>query len=87
MPSILDQMMQHQRPGKGKVVVGSFKQEEKNLKSITITVSMFFDGTKNNRTNTLERINKTKIFQENDEDDCSYDNYYSNVAILEYMNT
>jgi hypothetical protein len=67
-----------------------------NLKGVKVTASIFFDGTKNNKNNTFRRLDKNTnsntsadskaIYQQNKEKESSYENGYSNVAILEMMN-
>lgn len=70
---------------------------------VKVTVNVFFDGTLNNAKNTESRLKYEKeqkegrkkkelskdayAFYKNDEDDSSYDNYYSNVAIMRMINT
>ena len=44
--------------------------------SITITLNIFFDGTQNNKTNTIEGKN----YKESNHEDDSYTNDFSNVA-------
>ena len=102
-------MLASQQPGIGKVKVGKADKEKAQEKKtgVTLYVSLFLDGTKNNRYNTTLRINannalarkrKTpgyvssaqeasllKIYDSFD-DQTSYTNYYSNVALLSYMN-
>jgi hypothetical protein len=71
--------------GKGKV-----GQPEHLLgyKGVTIKVAIFFDGTLNNRTNTAKRLSDSRILDGSKKDDSSsYANYYSNVAIMELLNT
>lgn len=52
---------------------------------INVIATIFFDGTKNNRNNTEQRLNNSAIFKQMDEIDSSYDNYFSNIAILEMI--
>jgi hypothetical protein len=71
-------------------------ESNETLKGVKVTASIFFDGTKNNRNNTFRRLDKnTKsdtseksktVYSETKEADSSYENGYSNVAILEMMN-
>lgn len=77
------------------------KPEQKT--GVKVTINIFFDGTKNNAKNTEARLTyekeqkegrkkkelskDAKAFKENDEDNSSYDNYYSNVAIMYGINT
>ncbi len=59
--------------------------EQKNGKDpLKIRVSLFFDGTLNNRDNIAEREKNSKIYQDNRTDDAnSYDNGRTNIAIME----
>ncbi|WP_310554447.1 hypothetical protein [Flavobacterium sp.] len=73
-----------------------------NKKGVKVKVNIFFDGTLNNATNTKAREDHTKekalkiddknfsksakAYKDNDGDESSYDNYYSNVAILYDIN-
>ena len=50
----------------------------------TIRVSVFFDGTANNRANTRQRELNTQVYQDN-EDETSYGNDYTNVSRLETL--
>lgn len=61
MPTIFDQMLQHQEVGIGKARVGKSRAEEaeENKDGVTLYVSLFFDGTKNNRYNTTLRLEAT----------------------------
>lgn len=52
---------------------------------VKIIASIFFDGTNNNRNNTEQRLGNTDIYKKMWEKDGSYDNYYSNIAIMEKM--
>ena len=76
------------------------KPEQKT--GVKVTVNVYFDGTLNNADNTKARLSfekkekglaltaneqiEAKAFDANDEDDSSYDNYYSNVAIMRMIN-
>ena len=78
------------------------QKKPENKIGVKVTVNLFFDGTKNNAKNTEARLvyekeqkegrkkeelsKDAKAFKENDEDDSSYDNYYSNVAIMHDIN-
>lgn len=59
---------------------------------ITVEAAVFFDGTLNNRANTGHRLNaatnakSAAIFKSYGEADNSFANYYSNVAIMEFLN-
>ena len=50
----------------------------------TIRVSLFFDGTANNRANTSERLRNSELYQDN-EGEGSFQNDYSNVSHLETL--
>ncbi|KUJ60017.1 hypothetical protein AR687_19865 [Flavobacteriaceae bacterium CRH] len=52
---------------------------------VSIIAAIFFDGTKNNKNNTEQRLKNSTIFKQMDEIDSSYDNYFSNVAIMQKM--
>ena len=81
-----------------KVFVPDKQKKPENKKGVKVTVNVFFDGTLNNMKNTEARLayqgekgNKTlskeaKAFKDNDEDDSSYDNYFSNIAIMRKLN-
>jgi hypothetical protein len=63
------------------------KKDEQKKKRITVRISLFFDGTGNNKTNTDLRLSQSDIFQRATADDkfqeSSYFNAYSNVARLD----
>jgi hypothetical protein len=81
-----------------KVFVPDKQKKPENKMGVKVTVNVFFDGTLNNMKNTEARLayqeekgNKTlskeaKAFMNNDEDDSSYDNYFSNIAIMRKLN-
>jgi hypothetical protein len=85
------------------VSVPDKQKKPENKTGVKVTVNIFFDGTLNNAKNTEARLAYEKeqkegrkkeelskdanAFKENDEDDSSYDNYYSNVAIMRMINT
>lgn len=69
----------------GKGTVGEPPPAVPGKEGITIKLSLFFDGTKNNRTNTEKRISQPSILALKG-GESSYANFYSNVPILEYMN-
>lgn len=69
----------------GKGTVGEPPTPPPGKEGVIIKLSMFFDGTKNNRTNTNKRISEPGFIQLKG-DESSYANFYSNVPILEYMN-
>lgn len=52
---------------------------------VSIIAAIFFDGTNNNRNNTEQRLKNSAIFKQMDEIDSSYDNYFSNIAIMQKM--
>jgi hypothetical protein len=59
-------------------------EEEPPTKKTTIRVSLFFDGTANNRANTRARELGSQAYLDND-DEISYQNDYSNVSRLETL--
>jgi hypothetical protein len=59
-------------------------EEEPPPAKTTIRVSMFFDGTGNNRANTRERELDSEVFQDN-ADEGSFQNDYTNVSRLETL--
>lgn len=62
------------------------KKDIDELKTgVSIIAAIFFDGTNNNRNNTEQRLGNTDVFKKMDEVDSSYDNYFSNIAIMERM--
>lgn len=61
------------------------KEVTKNKKPLTFTVSLFFDGTRNNRNNTDARKADNDVYKKN-KDEVSFQNGYSNVGILERYN-
>ncbi len=61
------------------------KEVTRNKKPLTFTVSLFFDGTRNNRNNTDARKADNEVYREN-RNQVSFNNGYSNVAILERYN-
>lgn len=52
---------------------------------VSVIAAIFFDGTKNNKNNTEQRLKNSAIFKQMDEIDSSYDNYFSNIAIMQKM--
>ena len=66
---------------------GSVEQQEerKNKKPLKIRISIFFDGTLNNRENIEEREKNSDIYKKNKTNDGvnSYDNGRTNIAIME----
>ena len=64
---------------------GEYTPEITKEEVIEITLGMFFDGTLNNKTNTIERRSKTPEYKKNGgspTDNNSYNNDWSNVARL-----
>jgi hypothetical protein len=56
----------------------------KNTKTkVKVRVSLFYDGTANNRKNTWNRLQNNDIYKKYGEDDNSYANDYSNVSRLQ----
>jgi len=56
--------------------------EEDNSERIRVRISIFFDGTLNNRVNTEHRVEGTDIYEKN-EGQGSFENDYTNVAKME----
>ncbi|RZK35076.1 MAG: hypothetical protein EOO57_09835, partial [Hymenobacter sp.] len=69
----------------GKGTVGEPPPAPLGKEGVIIKLSLFFDGTKNNRTNTEKRLSQPGILSLKG-GESSYANFYSNVPILEYMN-
>lgn len=61
------------------------KEVTKNKKPLTFTVSLFFDGTRNNRNNTDARKADNEVYKKH-RNEVSFNNGYSNVGILERYN-
>ena len=90
MTTIFSGLLNGQQAGIGKALVGD-KPDDAERKGVDLTASIFFDGTGNNRTNTTIRLDNVgatyvvveghKVAMKN-----SYVCYYSNVAVMEYMN-
>ncbi|MGI4872192.1 MAG: phospholipase effector Tle1 domain-containing protein [Janthinobacterium lividum] len=75
--------------GVGIVVVGERKRDTRE--PVDIVASVFFDGTGNNRTNTTLRLEQAKggyvsVDGRQVKVEGSYESYYSNVAVMQYMN-
>jgi hypothetical protein len=71
--------------GKGRV--GAPPPPPAGKTGVTVRVAIFFDGTKNNRSNTTKRLRDRNILQVDGHDGgSSYGNFYSNPAIHEFMN-
>ena len=84
-------MLASQQPGIGKVKVGKADKEKAKEKKtgVKITAAIFFDGTGNNRFNISKRAvdpayKQPGWFTSNDDRE-SYAQYYSNVAIMQFM--
>ena len=87
MPSGIDHAMNSPQTAIGKGTVGEPTPAPKGKNGLCFKVALFFDGTMNNRTNTEVRISQPGILQVTEGGaGSSYGNYYSNVAIMEYMN-
>ncbi|WDF65473.1 phospholipase effector Tle1 domain-containing protein [Flavobacterium sp. KACC 22763] len=85
-----------------KVAVPDKQKKPEEKVGVKVTVNVFFDGTLNNMKNTEARLAyekkrkgilltpkeeiAAKAFEDNDENESSYDNYYSNIAILHNIN-
>ncbi|WP_281632445.1 phospholipase effector Tle1 domain-containing protein [Flavobacterium luteolum] len=86
-----------------KVTVPDKQKKPKEKVGVKVTVNVFFDGTLNNMKNTEARLAyekkkkgiiltpdeeiAAKSFKDNDGNESSYDNYFSNIAILHNINT
>lgn len=84
------------------VTIPDKKKKPENKKGVKITVNVFFDGTKNNANNTEARLlylkkqkgkpltdkenEKAIAYKQLKEDESSYENFYSNVAIMHQLN-
>lgn len=84
------------------VTIPDKQKPPKQKNGVKVLINIFFDGTKNNAKNTQARLDyqkeskqgvmydnlsKTaKSFKDSDDDESSYDNYYSNVALLHKLN-
>lgn len=85
-----------------KVSIPDKQKKTENKKGVKVNINIFFDGTLNNGNNTDARLayNKKKkgiafspeeskgaeAYRKNHEDGSSYENYYSNIAIMHQMN-
>lgn len=58
------------------------KRDSEDRKRVKVRMSLFFDGTGNNRVNTDHRINRTDVYRKHRKEG-SYANDYSNVARIE----
>ena len=79
------------------------KKKPENKKGVKVTVNVFFDGTKNNAKNTEARLAYNKqqkgiqvtaqekesatAYKQHTEAESSYENFYSNVAIMQQLNS
>ncbi|MCF6336676.1 MAG: DUF2235 domain-containing protein [Gammaproteobacteria bacterium] len=62
--------------------------QEKKQAHVKVRLSVFFDGTLNNRINIDHRVANTAVYQQNKEEGNSYENDYTNVEKIErYMET
>ena len=76
------------QPAIGKVRVGDPPPPPAGKEGVIVRVAIFFDGTKNNRSNTAKRLSHRQILGVDGHDGgSSYGNFYSNPAIHEFMNT
>jgi len=57
--------------------------QEKKQEHVKIRLSVFFDGTLNNRINIDHRVANTAVYQKNKKKDNSYENDYTNVEKIE----
>lgn len=78
------------------------KKKPENKKGVKVTANLFFDGTKNNAKNTEARLlylkkqkglpltdkenEKAVAYKQHKEEESSYENFYSNVAIMHQLN-
>ncbi len=76
--------MKNQWKGEGDGVVESdykaSNKEDTLSNSINVNLNLFFDGTQNNKTNTEARLNNSKEYQEESDQEDSYANDFTNVA-------
>ncbi|WP_394772869.1 phospholipase effector Tle1 domain-containing protein [Flavobacterium sp.] len=86
-----------------KVAAPDKQKKPDDKTGVKVTVNVFFDGTLNNMKNTEARLAfekkkkgfglspdetlAAKVFEDNDADESSYDNYFSNIAIMHNINT
>lgn len=68
------------------MVVGIPPDPDKGKTGVDVRVAVFFDGTLNNRYNTTARIKQLGSATQLGGAGTSYENFYSNVAILESLN-
>lgn len=87
MATGLKQVQATNQVGIGKGRVGSPPPKKPGTLGVPIKVAVFFDGTKNNRSNTRRRLKDANILVGRGKDDeSSYANFYSNVSIMEELN-
>ena len=81
------QRMAQSPPGIGKVVVGKKPEPEPGKVGVKVKAAIFFDGTGNNQSNITKRLKDSSYQQHRfgKGDWESYEQYYSNVAILHFM--
>jgi len=79
------------------------KKKPENKKGVKVTVNVFFDGTKNNAKNTEARLvynrqqkgiqlsqeekDNAIAYKQHTKEESSYENFYSNVAIMQQLNS
>ena len=87
MPSTFNRMAQSQQPPIGKMVVGKKPEPEPGKVGVKVKAAIFFDGTGNNQRNIIRRIEDPTygVHRFNHDDLESYEQYYSNVAIIYFM--
>lgn len=91
MDTGFDHLMNTPQTAIGKGVVGEPPPAPPGKEGLEIKLCLFFDGTLNNRNNTNVRLGQPTMEAQESilktvGPDSSYGNYYSNVAILEYLN-
>jgi hypothetical protein len=90
MATLLSSLPAGEAGGVGVVVVGE-EQKPDHREPLDIMASISFDGTGNNRTNTTMRLEEAKggyvtVGDRKVKVEGSYESYYSNVAVMGYMN-
>ena len=87
MATALKQAQATNQVGIGKGRVGTPPPHKPGAVGVPIKVAVFFDGTKNNRSNTTRRLKDANILIGQGKDyESSYANFYSNVSIMEELN-
>ena len=87
MATSIDHLLKIPQTAIGKGKVGEPAKDKHGRTGVTVRLALFFDGTLNNRTNTKKRLSKPGILDDKDKNErSSYANFFSNVAIMEYMN-